>query len=166
MATSSSSAAIADAPSWGCLKQLQILELDATRIGRSGCRALHPLRGHLTSLHIGGPLVDDAACIATARQGTSLKCLHLTGTLITQRGLDALKALWGLEELRIWGCAFMKTLAQAEFVSELPRLKVQNAPAQLLPDPWPSPWPWPCHQMQDAQMKLRELACDAGPCKA
>ena len=121
---SSSSAAIADAPTWGCLEQLQILELDATRIGHSGCRALHPLRGHLTSLHIGGPSVDDAACLATARQGTSLKCLHLTGTLITQRGLDALKALWGLEELRIRGCAFMNTSAQVEFVSELPHLKV------------------------------------------
>ncbi|KAK9822394.1 hypothetical protein WJX74_000325 [Apatococcus lobatus] len=120
---SSSPVSTAESPSWASLEQLQCLELDDTRIGRLGCRALQPLRGHLTSLHIGGLSVDDMACEATARQGTSLKCLRLHGSLITQRGLIALKALWSLEELRIQGCAFMGTSARISLVSELPQLK-------------------------------------------
>lgn len=122
-----SSSLSAGASAWASLGHLQTLELDATGIGRAGCRALQPLHGHLSKLHIGGPSVDDAACIAVARQGPGLKCLHITGSLITQRGLDALKALWGLEELRIQGCAFVEPSARSALVAELSRLKVGRA---------------------------------------
>ena len=75
-----------DGPSWGCLRQLKHLDLASTKTGRHGCRALQALRGHLTSLRLGGPFVDDAACIAVARQGPSLLCLHLHGVLLTAPG--------------------------------------------------------------------------------
>lgn len=146
---SNSSAAPADASAWASLGHLQILGLDATRIGRAGCRALQPLRGHLTTLHIGGPSVDDAACIAIARQGAGLKCLRIAGSLITQRGLDALKALWGLEELRIQGCAFVEFSARSALVAELPRLKVGRGFLLVLPE-WQPVLSWKSAIIQSA----------------
>ncbi len=116
-----------DGPSWGCLRQLKHLDLASTKTGRHGCRALQALRGHLTSLRLGGPFVDDAACIAVARQGPSLLCLHLHGVLLTARGLEALGLLWGLRELRIQGCAFMDMSARYRLLAALPHLQVWSA---------------------------------------
>ncbi|KAK9861085.1 hypothetical protein WJX84_001655 [Apatococcus fuscideae] len=44
-------------------------------------------------------------------------------TLITAQGISALGSLWGLRELRIWGCAFLDFPARLRLVAQLPHLQ-------------------------------------------